>query len=104
MIGNNFSDRLGKTSGSGNEFTLSFTSPKQVTYVVIMEDIKSGERIREYKLSGMADGKWQPLSQGTCVGHKRIEIIKEGKFSAVRLEITKSEGKPFIRNITCYGR
>jgi len=104
MIGNNFSDRLGKTSGPGNEFTINFTSPKQVAYIVIMEDIKSGERILEYKLSGMTDNKWQPLSQGTCVGHKRIEIIKEGKFSAIRLEITKSEGKPFIRNIACYGR
>jgi alpha-L-fucosidase len=104
LIKRNFSDLLGKTDGSGNEFTVKFISPKPVSYVVIMEDIAKGERILEYKLSGMTDGKWQLLGKGSCVGHKRIEAVNEGMFSAIKLEVTKSEGTPLIRNLACYGR
>lgn len=98
-----FSQPLESTKGNGNLFTLKFKSPKSVRYVVIQEDISRGERIREYTLSGMADGIWKKLANGTCIGHKRIEVIKEGTFSAIKLEVTKSEGDPLLRNITCYG-
>lgn len=104
LIKKDFSNLLGKTTGSGNEFTVKFKSPKLVTYVVIMEDIARGERILEYKLSGMKDGNWQLLSEGTCIGHKRIEVIKEGMFSEIRFEVTKSKGIPLIRSLACYGK
>ncbi len=104
LINKNFSQLLGKTAGSGNEFTVKFKSPKPVAYVFITEDIARGERILEYKLSGLSDGKWQQLATGSSVGHKRIETIKEGMFSAVKLEITKSEGTPTIKSLACFGR
>jgi alpha-L-fucosidase len=104
LIRNKFADLLGKTTGSGNDFTVKFKAPKPVAYVVIMEDIKGGERIREYKLSGMTGGKWQQLATGSSIGHKRIEMIKEGLFDAIKLEITKSDRNPIIRNLACYGK
>lgn len=102
LIRRSFSEPIGKTEGSGNEFTVRFKSPKPVSYVVIMEDIAKGEKILEYKLSGMSEGKWQLLGKGSCIGHKRIEPIKEGMFSAIRLQVMKSEGTPIIRNLSCY--
>lgn len=102
LIRNNFSDLLGKTDGSGNEFTVKFKSPKLVSYVVIMEDIAKGERILEYKLSGMTEGNWQLISNGSSIGHKRIEVIKDGMFSAIRLQVMKSDGTPLIRTLSCY--
>lgn len=98
-----FSRKLESTRGEGNFFTVKFNSLQSVRYVVIQEDIAKGERILEYCVSGMADGKWQSLCTGTCIGHKRIEVIKDGAFSAIKLEITKSEGTPLIRNLACYG-
>jgi alpha-L-fucosidase len=104
MIRKNFSNLLGKTSGSGNEFILDLKSPQPLSYVVIMEDIQGGERVREYKLSGKTAGGWQQLSTGSCIGHKRIEVIREGMYSAIKLEVTKSDGTPLIRDLSCYGR
>ena len=104
LIKRNFSEPIVETEGSGKEFTVKFKSPSPLSYVVIMEDIAKGERILEYKLSGMTDGKWQLLGKGSCIGHKRIEAIKNGTFSAIKLEITKSEGTPLIRKLACYGR
>jgi len=104
MIKKSFSDLLGRSAGSENELIVEFKIPKPLAYVVIMEDIKKGERIRGYNLFGMVNGKWEQLASGTSIGHKRIELIKEGMFSAVRLEITKSDGAPIIKSLECFGR
>jgi len=103
MIKENFSAPLGTNRGRGNEFIVKFKSPEPVSYIVIMEDISKGERIRDYRLSGLSDGKWTSLGEGSCIGHKRIETVKKGIFSAVKLEIVKSEGIPLIRSFTCHG-
>lgn len=102
LIGKKFSNPLGTTEGQGNNFIIRFESPRTLAYVVIMEDIAKGERIREYKLSGLENDTWQLLGTGSCVGHKRIETVRKGIFTAVRLEIIKSEGIPLIRSFTCY--
>ena len=102
LIKTSFSNVLGKTSGSGKEFLVKFKSPQPVSYIVMMEDIAKGERIHEYKLSGLTDGKWQQIGTGSCIGHKKIEILKQETFSAVKLEITKSDGDPSMTSLACY--
>ncbi len=102
MIKNKFSVPLEETEGEGKKFTVKFKSPQQVSYIVIMEDISGGERVREYSLSGLSDGNWTSLGKGSCIGHKRIETVGQGTFSAVRLEITRSEGTPMIRSFSYY--
>ena len=102
LIKTSFSNVLGKTSGSDKEFAVKFKSPQSVSYVVMMEDIAKGERIHEYKLSGMIDGEWQEISTGSCIGHKKIEVLKRATYSAVKLEITKSEGEPSLSSLACY--
>ena len=98
-----FSKPLGETSGTGSEFIVKFRSPSRVSYVVIMEDIAEGERISEYTISGLTDGKWKLLGTGSSVGHKKIEVIRTGIFSAIKLQVLKSEGTPLIKSLACYG-
>jgi len=99
-----FTNPLGQISGEGKEYVLKFNNNQEVTYVVIMENIVEGENVRSYKLWGMKDNNWLLLSEGTNIGHKRIEMVGNEIFSGVRLEITESEGIPHIKNFTCYGR
>lgn len=101
-IRSDFSKPIGSVSGSGNNFTLTFKTPQPVGFAVISENIADGERIREYMLSGKSGGEWKLLAEGTCIGHKRIEVIGGGIFSAVRLEIIKSEGEPQVKEFACY--
>jgi alpha-L-fucosidase len=93
---------LGSTKGKGNEFIIDFDSPQLVNYVVMQEDISNGEKVREYNLYGKENGEWNMVSQGSCIGHKRIEALRGVKYSAVKLEIIKSEGKPDMRLMECY--
>jgi len=102
MISDNFSGQIGSTSGMGYDFIVKFDSPAHIKYVVLKEDIKSGERIRKYNLKGKVNGQWQVISSGTCIGHKRIEVVKDGLYSAIELEIAESDGTPVIKSFSCY--
>jgi hypothetical protein len=97
-----FSAPLGSVAGKGTLFTINFKSPRLVSYVIIKEDIAKGEHIREYNLYGKENGVWKFLSKGSCVGHKRIEVLNNTSMSGIQLEIIRSEGDPYIREIVCY--
>lgn len=101
-IRKNFSKPLASTAGQGNLFTIKLDSPGKINYVIIGEDISKGERIREYNLSGLKDGKWETLSKGSCIGHKRIETVHGGVYSAMKLEIIKSAGVPQISGMELF--
>ncbi len=97
-----FSNPIAKTKGRGNHFELTFTTARNISSVIIMEDISKGDRIVEYRVLGkQEDNSWVSLTKGSNVGHKRIEKIS-GKFKALKLEIIKSSSRPFIRDFSCY--
>lgn len=102
QIKKNFKLRLGEVSGSGNEFNIKFQLPQKLSFIVLKEDISKGERILEYKLSGRAGGRWQVIASGSSVGHKRIEVVRGSIFTAVKLEVLKSDGIPVVKSLACY--
>jgi alpha-L-fucosidase len=101
-IEKSFSNLISKTSGTGKELVLELNSSKQPSYIVIQEDITMGECVLKYRILGLSGNSWQLLSEGSSIGHKRIEKIKEGKFSAIKLIIDESNGNPQIKNLVCY--
>lgn len=97
-----FSRPLGQTKGNGNLFEIDFKSPQNVKHVIIQEDISEGERVREYKLYGKKDVEWKLINTGSSIGHKRIEVLNNGNYSAIKLEVVSSEGNPIIKKLECY--
>ncbi len=98
-----FGRSLAETSGKGQELELDLAKPTLVDHAVIMEDIREGERIREYVLEGRSGTEWKVLAQGTAVGHKKIDHLSEPvEISALRLRCTASEGTPLVRKLAAY--
>lgn len=67
-----------------------------------MEDIRKGERIREYVIEALVGDSWKKIAEGSAIGHKKIDRIEPVKVSMVRLRVTKSAAAPFIRKIAVY--
>ena len=67
-----------------------------------MEDITKGERVRKYELYGLQNNQWKLLSTGSCVGHKRIEVVNGEQYSSVRLNVTEADGQPVIEKMVCF--
>lgn len=98
-----FGTPLKYIAGKGRTHQIDFSVPSSISHMVIQEDIRSGERVRKYRIEGRVSGKWELLAAGTCIGHKRIEMIKTlKKVTSVRLKIEDSVGTPLIKMFAVY--
>ena len=101
-----FSHPLAETTGRGSVLTLNLPTASRADTVVLQEDTRYGERIRAYKLEGLVGGQWQPLGEGSAVGHKRIQPIpaasSSGKIAAIRLSVTAAASTPVIRSLAAF--
>jgi len=101
-INRRFSSPIAKTLGQKKSLTLNLGKKQTVNYCIIQENIKNGERIRQYKIEAKVNGKWQPVCSGESVGHKRIEKFDPIEASALRLTIPESVALPDIINFSTY--
>lgn len=97
-----FASPLALTSGSGDRIELILGGTTRFDTVVIQEDIRHGERVREYELEMRQDGAWLPLADGTCIGHKRIHRLPPQQADAIRLIIRHSVAEPLIKRLAIH--
>jgi alpha-L-fucosidase len=100
-LGREIRQRYGKpvaeTSGTGREVKLELPAPMAINGVVLQEDIAQGERVRRYRVEGeVAEGQWAALSDGTCIGHKKIGVFEPVTVRALRLVCEESVEEPRI--------
>ncbi|MCU6712700.1 alpha-L-fucosidase [Paenibacillus sp. J5C_2022] len=97
-----FAKPIAETHGEGDEVVLELEGATLIDHIIAMEDIRYGERIRQYVLEGRYGDEWKELSQGTAIGHKRIDRIAPVCVDAIRLRITESAANPVIRQLAVY--
>jgi alpha-L-fucosidase len=93
---------LSQTSGKGNELAINFKKPTSIDRCIIQEDIKYGERILSYVVNCKCDGKWQTMSSGSNVGHKRIVRFQPTVCDAIQVKVTSSKATPILRNFAAF--
>ncbi|EAR02038.1 alpha-L-fucosidase [Maribacter sp. HTCC2170] len=97
-----FSTPIKSAKGEGAKLVMKLEESRIIDHVIIQEDIKFGERIREYKIEGLVNGKWQLLAQGQSVGNKRIEQFDAVKVKRIRLVVTKHTKTPKVKNFSVF--
>jgi len=97
-----FGTSLAETSGRGAVVELRLEAPTRIDHVIAMEDIREGERVREYVVEGLSDGGWEELCRGESIGHKRIQRFPPAVVRAVRLRTVRSVARPIIRKLAVY--
>jgi alpha-L-fucosidase len=98
-----FDRPLAVTKGKGTTVELKLKIPASINHVSIMEDIRSGERIRSYRVEGLVgSNRWQTLCQGTSVGHKRIQQFESVDVAKVRINVLSSVAEPLISQLAVY--
>jgi alpha-L-fucosidase len=97
-----FTNLVGETAGAGRRMTLAFGEPRRVDHVVLEENISQGERVRGYRLDGLAWDRWQRIGEGTSIGHKRIQPVPPDGYTMLRLTVTDTSDEPVIRRFSAY--
>ncbi len=97
-----FSQAVAETSGRGTVTTIDFSEPTAVNHTIVMEEYRLGERIREYAIEGLIQGRWRPLADGLSVGRMKIDRFEETRVDGIRLRVTKAVNEPLIRRFAAY--
>ncbi len=97
-----FLNPVAETHGKGMKVELKLPDNSQINHIVIQEDIRKGERVREYSLEAHTDGEWQKLAKGSSIGHKRIHNLATFSADKIRLTITEAIAKPRIKKLALY--
>jgi alpha-L-fucosidase len=97
-----FSKSVAENSGSGESVMLPLPVGSRVDTLLMQEDCSFGERVRQYKIEALRQGKWMTLATGTAIGHKRIQPITPTTAEAVRLTAVESAARPVIRRLAVF--
>lgn len=95
--------------------TLTWDEPKTIRYVQLMEPIRKGQRVRDFKIEYTTDGEnWSELAaavETTTIGYKRIIPLNGSTSSsygggyrakALRLTILDSRACPLLSNLSVF--
>lgn len=93
---------IAKTKGVGKLLLLELDQKREITQIILQEEIVKGERVREYEVEGNFDGEWRAIAAGTCIGHKRIQEIEPVRIDKLRLRILKAVDRPFIKTFEVF--
>jgi alpha-L-fucosidase len=75
---------------------VDFGRPVEFNVAMMQEKIALGQFVEEYRVEAMIDGEWRQLSQGTTIGHKKLDRFPKTKATRARLTIVKSRGPVHI--------
>ena len=76
--------------------TFTFRAPVRFDVVDLREAIQDGQCVAAYAVDAIANGKWQTISIGTTIGHRKLDKVPVTTTERVRLRIVSSDGQPMI--------
>jgi alpha-L-fucosidase len=77
-------------------------APKLISFVMIQEYIKLGQRVKSFSVEIVREGKWVTVAKGTTIGYKRILRIFPTEAQNIRIVISDSKACPVISNVEVY--
>jgi alpha-L-fucosidase len=97
-----FGKSLAETTGRGLTTVLNLGKPARLDHVILAEDIREGERVREYVLEGLVKDSWRQLGEGSAIGHKKIDWFNPVEVTQLRLRVTRAAAEPIIRRLAAF--
>ena len=106
LLDSAFDEPISSTSSEGrweegNTLVLDLETATDVEYIVIEEDLQHGQRVKQYRVESLVDGKWVSVHEGSTIGRKRIQHLGE-RAHTLRLNILKTSPLPKIRTFAAY--
>ena len=94
----------------GNETIIDFKKPTSFNRFVAEEEIRYGQRVKEFRLEALVDGQWMPLKDElaengdglTTIGHRRIICFPTVTATKLRFTVTDSKCDPIIKRTSVY--
>jgi alpha-L-fucosidase len=82
--------------------TIDFGQETTFNRFVVQEDIRLGQRVKEFSVEAYSNNKWEEIDSQTTIGRKRILRLPETTASKVRFTVQDSKACPVITKIGIY--
>lgn len=80
--------------------TLDLGAETTFNVIRLQEPIAMGQRVAAYHVQAWRDGEWQPVSQGTTIGHKKLDRLAEPVTARrVRVIIDEARAHPLLAEV-----
>jgi len=70
--------------------------------IVLEENIAKGEKIRNYTIEALLNGQWKKIAEGTSVGHKHIQLLKNVTATKIRVHADSEGHNAEFKNISVF--
>jgi len=84
------------------QITIELSESKTVSFVVLQEYIRLGQRVKRFTVSVRNGDEWTKVGEGTTIGYKRILRLNPVETDAVRISIEEAKACPTISNVEVY--
>ena len=83
-------------------FEIAFAQPQEVSYILLQEYIKLGQRVKGFNIEVLKNNEWHQVADATTMGYKRILKIDPVTTERIRINVTDSKACPIISNVEVY--
>ncbi len=88
---------------TNNSVEVHLDKPVPFNSIMLKEKISFGQRVVKFEISGGNDLKqFQPITQGTTIGHKRIIQFPTQNIRYIRVKFAEYKAKPILSDISGY--
>jgi len=86
-----------------NSIEAHLTQEVELNTIILKEDISKGQRIVKFEVSGGNNlEKFNKITEGTTIGHKRILTFPKQKLKYIRIKIIESKASPLLSSVAGY--
>ena len=98
-----FKDCIASAKPGKSGYELALNTPSEAKCVVLAEDLSYGQRVKSFIIEALIAGKWEKVSEGTTIGHKRI-LRFDAPVSAkkIRVRVTDAYAAPLLTTFEIY--
>ena len=85
-----------------SSITIDFEAPTEFNRFQVQEDIRFGQRVKEFTLEALVENEWKQIDSQTTIGRKRILRFPNVVATQLRLNIVDSKACPVISELGVY--
>ena len=82
--------------------TIDLKKPTLINRFLAQENIRLGQRVKQFTVEAFIEGTWKQVANGTTIGYKRILRFPVVLASKVRFNIIESKAAPVISSVGLY--
>ena len=97
-----FGAPLAQTAGAGELLMLEIPPGSRTDHVILQEDIRHGQRVRQFVVEARTGDGWLALAWGESIGYKRIVFFSPVAATAIRFRVIRSAGQPIISQFLAF--